>query len=148
MPPTTAIQTFIDALRTKQTRMTQVLEHLANGLSAAEKQELAVPDVFGGSLNHWPSAVRRKISQHIQNPAEIAHLQAWPSAEREKARRAIADGVASGDGVVLRWDLGDGNAPITEVQPHVPGQPYVVTFRSPRSNLRWEMAQNEVFVDP
>jgi len=148
VPPTTAIQTFIDALRTKQTRMTQVLEYLANGLNAAEKQELTLAGQFSRPLSDWPPALKRKISQHIQSPAEIAHLQAWPSAEREKARQAIADGVMSGDGVVLRWDLGDGNAPVTEVAPHVAGQPYVVTFRSPRANVRWEMAQNEVFVDP
>ena len=148
MPPTTKVQTFIDALRTKQTKITLALDALMRGKARAltddEFRQLEVSGAFDGPYaGMWPLSLY--ITQMMM-PAEVAHLESWPAAERELVRAACVEAIKSHQTVRFFWDLGDNTAPQTVVQ-YLGDVGYVVTFCSPRANVRGPDSAGEIVVE-
>jgi len=150
MPPTTSIQTFIEALRTKQTKLTQRFDGLmerpggrGRSLSPTELGALSQAGAFAGPVPEWP--LREDISAGLTQ-AEIDHLEEWPAGEREKARAAVVSAIHADRDIRFYWDLYDGATPITEVQ-RLTGLPIIVTFKTPRPMVQVEQdASGEVIV--
>jgi len=147
VPPTTSVQTFINALRSKQTKITLALDALMKGKARAltddEMHQLEAERAF--DLPHaatWPLSLYITMGM---SASEIAHLESWPSSQRELVRKAVVDAIKTSTQVRFFWDLGDGTESQTDVQ-NMPGLGYVVTFWTPRTNIKGPDGAGEITI--
>ena len=133
MPPTTSIQTFIDALRSKRTKITQHLDTVVAGrmrsLTPAERSALEAPNALEGPVDSWP--LGDEFADGLTNP-EIAHINHWPPPQRERVREALVRALEQDREVRFLWELNDGMRPTTEIR-ELGDLPIMITFRTPRA---------------
>ena len=149
MPPTSTIQTFINALRTGQTRTTRGLDEL-----------FASPAALGGSLKTDEAALLRSpggleplagwmrdrlagVSDPLTGP-ELDHIDEWPAIQKERVRQALVRAIDDDVTVRFSWEIYSGAGPDTAIVDHGAAGIFV-TFRSPRARVRLE-GDTAVFV--
>ncbi|MEX0682544.1 MAG: hypothetical protein WD904_03015 [Dehalococcoidia bacterium] len=144
MPPYSTLRTFIDALRTGETNITQCLENVTNNraLRDAHLAEVQTPNAFDGALPQW---LCDALDQAGMSNDEIRHIERWPAREKEIVRQQVA--LSIGDNRTLRygWELQDGDAPVSDVRVQNSNEA-VIIFRSPRSGVHLKTV-NFGFVD-
>lgn len=142
MPPTSSIRTFIDALKTGQTRTTRKLDDLFAtpgqlNLTFQQDQDLRTPNIFSPQLPDW---VRNLLSgpHVVTNPLskdELQHIDEWPSEQKEEVRKKLVTARDNNLGVRFFWELYEGTAPATVISDLGGSLGFLVTFSSPRSQL-------------
>ncbi len=79
---------------------------------------------------------------------ELTHINDWDRDAKEELRKALVQAILENRSVQFFWELYDGSKSDTEV--HIPAgtADIIVTFRNPRSNVRWLAGQVRVSVQP
>jgi hypothetical protein len=131
----TTVQTFIEALRRRQTNTTLGFDAIFTPPYNTQDwlEEIMVEHAFDDAL---PPKAAKALGRAGLKPAEIAHLNLWPEDQKEAARLAVVQAIQASPQLRVRffWDLTDGPEPKIEIV--TSGDPYEVTFFTPRSALR------------
>jgi hypothetical protein len=153
VPDTSSIRTFIQAIKTGQTKTTKVLNALFgnntasyNGSTLFDGDHLGKANVLDNLRDpavSWACDELRKPGQSDSSlaisEADIDHINSWPAAEKEQVRQALVAAVGPpggpSRGIHFSWGLYDGASSRTQVNtPPAPGA-ITVIFQSPRANV-------------
>lgn len=151
MPPMSTIQTFIDALRTGQTRTTRGLNEIFGEPAAAgaalKPDQAALLGSPGGldALAGWMRDLLKRVSDPLTD-AELDHIDEWPRVHKERVRLALVRAIEDDVAVRFSWEIHSGAAPDTAITDQGTDGIFV-TFRSPRARVRLEGdGAGEIFV--
>lgn len=146
MAPMTTLRTFIKALRTGETRTTMALEEvMGRRHGPAAELILATLHHRGALKAPLQTPLRRAVKKTPLPERYIDHcIDAWPDAQKERARRALVKAVNDGHRVRFRWGLKAGSGYKTEITRA--GNRVTITALSPRSSLR--ISGGEIYVAP
>jgi hypothetical protein len=146
MPPMSTIRTFIDALSTGRTRTTKALEEATSRRRGATAEELMAALGRRGALNAPLEDPIRQIIRKTSLPDRYIDrcIDAWPDAQKERARRAMVRAMRDGKRLRFRWGLTAGRGYETEIT--TAGTRTTITALSPRSTLH--VSAGEVHVAP
>ncbi|HLC28412.1 MAG TPA: hypothetical protein VJL07_03090 [Dehalococcoidia bacterium] len=137
MPPMTTVQTFIEALRTGQTRTTLAFDRIFTPPydQRVWLADIRVPGVFHDALPPWAVAALREEGLTGE---EIAHINQWPNELKEQIRQVVVRAIDARPPrrVHFRWGFTTAPEPRLEPPPTTDRDPHVVEFRTPRSALR------------
>jgi hypothetical protein len=159
MPAYRAWKTFVTAIRTGRTHITESLDDFFSNANRV-KQHINWPALETGNWSSGPPGWLLQVLQDPPTPgnppqsgvgltpAEAAHVIAWPPQELEKARdaavRAVKGaGVVTGKAPKFFWELYNGRTPRTVERVSSAGDPEIV-FQSPRAAV--VVQGDEVFV--
>jgi hypothetical protein len=147
MPAFTKLKTFVIALKTGRTHITDCLDDFFGDLLHVQGHA-HLSDLVNGN---WSASLPVWLGQFLDEidltPAEVTHVLAWPPAELEKARAAAAAAVQAGQSPTFRWVLYDGAAPNSLVRTGAAGNPEVL-FQSPGASLRLtQLNYGEIYVE-
>ena len=150
MPPGTKMQTFLNSVRTGETKTTRALERLWTDRGSS----LATNASRKGALNGLPdwlrSALTRQGDQHAPvalSEIEFDHIRDWPDAEKEKLRQALLASLGPPRRTVrFRWALSKDSTSVNPVDNlYGPGD-MTITFNSPEKNVKTAKGSTEVSV--
>ena len=142
MPPYSRLQTFVDALKTGETNITQSLDRLVND---DRKREAHVDFVTtANAFASFPDWLRDELANAGMRPEEIDHIERWPNEEKGLVRIQIVHAIRDNRPLRFGWELYDGGRPVTDVR-RQPGRDARVVFRSPRTGVRVD--GDEVYVE-
>lgn len=146
MAPMTTLRTFINALMTGETRTTMALEEVMGRRRGPAAEVILAALRHRGALKApLQTPLRRAVKNTPLPERYIAHcIDAWPNAQKERARRALVSAVNNGHGVRFRWGLKAGRGYKTEITRV--GNRVIITALSPRSSLK--ISGGEVYVAP
>jgi hypothetical protein len=141
-------RTFIEALKTGETRTTKALERVMGRRQGAAAEAFFAAMRGRGALN---APLKPEIREAIQKKTRLPDLyierciDAWPDKHKEDARKAIVAAFNSGRPLRFRWGLksGAGYDAVISDQDHQ----ITITALSPRSTLRVRN-DNEIYVAP
>jgi hypothetical protein len=139
MPPTSSIRTFINALKTGQTRTTRRLDELFAtpgqlNLNTQQVQDLRTPNIFSQQLPVWVSdLLSPQQGINALSYLELKHINEWPSEQKEEVRQKLVIALDNNLGIRFFWELHEGTAPATLIRDLGGSSGFLVTFRSPRS---------------
>ena len=149
MPELSTIRKFVDAVKTRETTVTKGLKALWN----ARGQEPALVQALA-TLTMTPLDPRLRqalIARGKLTNDEVNHLDKWPDPEKVKVRNALVTALGSSPvrDAQFYWEFYDGAASVTQVDNLAGPGDIIVTFRSPRANLRIDSTFNlgEIKVD-
>jgi hypothetical protein len=142
----TKIRTFIDALRTGETRTTKAIDRVLRSRGSS-REELESAFRHRGALKApLQDPFRGALRDAGLTPRYIERcIDRWPDGQKEDARRAVVSAINAGRGVRFRWGLTESGRFETEIATAGRG-PITITARSPRSTLR--VRGDEVEVAP
>ena len=134
MPAYSTIHSFINAIKSGDTNITQCLERLANDAAKRQKYgaDISAPH---GAVGHLPGWLRNEMVQSGMSQPEVDHVEQWPDNEKEKARVQVVEAIRDERVIHFSWELYDGGQPLTEVR-RDPNQDVRVVFRSPRKGVK------------
>jgi len=146
MPAFTELKTFVKALKSGKTHITDRLDvffqNPAGVQGDANWVNFSSSDWLGGTPAWLPAALQTMGL----TGEEIEHILKWPLGELEKARVAARDAVNASDAIKFFWGLYGGPAPLT-----VPSNPRTgrqVLFQSPGASLRLTtLNYGEIYVE-
>jgi hypothetical protein len=141
-----SLRTFIAALRTGETRTTKALEEVLVRRRGAEAEEVIAALHHRGALKAPLQTPLRRAVKKAPLPDRFIDrcIDAWPDAQKEQARRAMAKAIDDGHRLQFRWGLTAGKGYETEIT-HA-GNRVTITALSPRSTLR--VSDNDIDVAP
>jgi hypothetical protein len=147
MPAFTKLQTFVKALKTGRTHITDCFDDFFKSPATV----LAHPNFAAFSSGSWSAGTPAWLPGFLDSigltPVERDHVLAWPPAELETARATAAGAVAAGLAPTFRWVLYDGAAPNSLVRTGTAGNPEVL-FQSPGASLRLtQLNYGEIYVE-
>jgi hypothetical protein len=141
-------RTFIEALKTGETRTTKALE-LVMGRREGPRAEafFAAMGRRGALKSPLNPTIREAIQKKTRLPDTYIDrcIDAWPDKHKEDARRAIIKAFNSGRRLRFRWGLKSGagyDAVVSDEEHQI-----TITALSPRSTLR-VTKQNQIYVAP
>ncbi len=145
MPPMTAVQIFIDAIRTGKTRTMLAFDSLFTPPYEAQPwlQDIKVAEVFDNTLPPWAVVA---LAQKGLSGREIAHINIWPNNLKEQIRGVVEQAIDAGRSVRFFWGLWDGTAPTIETD--TSGDPLIVKFLTPRSAVTMAGTNVDVGIYP
>jgi hypothetical protein len=140
-----SLRTFINALSTGQTRTTEALEQAVRQRGAAA-DELMTALRRRGALNAPLEDPIRQVIRKTPLPDRYIDrcIDAWPDAQKERARRAMVKAMRDGKRLRFRWGLTTGRGYETEIR--TVGARTTITALSPRSSLH--ISSGEIHVAP
>ena len=150
MPEMSTIKKFVAAIQTGRTNTTRALEQLfANpGRHGSNPNfpQLNTPNALNRPLAAWVQSELRAVG--LTEP-EIAHVDGWPDAEKEQVRQALVAAIQANRSVRFLWALHDGTSSENRIDNLNGTGDVVITFRSPRLNVRLTSTVNlgEIIVD-
>ncbi|MEX0749743.1 MAG: hypothetical protein WD359_02960 [Dehalococcoidia bacterium] len=146
MPPMSTLRTFITALSTGETRTTKALEGAARRRRGAAADELLAALRRRGALNAPLKDPIRQVIRKAPLPDRYIDgcIDAWPDAQKERARRAVVKAMRDGKRLRFRWGLTAGRGYETEIR--TVGSLTTITALSPRHTLH--IGGGEVHVAP
>jgi hypothetical protein len=140
------IKTFIDALKSGETKTTKAIEQVVGVRKAADRQALL------DALDQ-PHALKSPLAKAFKDALIDAGLKrneikrcinAWPENDKETARVALVKAMKRGDRVRFRWGLKSGAG--YDAESERDGNTTTITALSPHSSL--ETRGNSVYVGP
>jgi hypothetical protein len=139
------LRTFITALSTGETRTTKALEEATRQRGAAA-DELHAALNRRGALNAPLEDPIRQVIRKTSLPDRYIDrcIDAWPDAQKERARRAMVKAMRDGNRLRFRWGLTAG--PSYETVIKTVGSRTTITALSPRSSLH--ISRGEIQVAP
>ena len=143
MPPMSSLRTFIEALRTGETRTTKALDHVVAHRRGAKAAKLI-------DLLHKPGALKAPLQDPFRQAVKGAPLpekyiqqciDGWPDAQKEKIRRALVTGIRDHRRIRFVWGLTPAAGFQTEIRKTSTGTgtgtgKLTITALTPRSSLR------------
>jgi len=147
MPAYTNLRTFINALKTGRTHITDCLDRFFQDAATVQSHrryaEFAAGDWSGGP----PPWLGEFLDEIGLTPPEREHVLRWSPAELERTRATAAGAAAAGQAPTFRWGLHDGAAPLAVPRSGSRGNPEVL-FQSPGASLRLtSINYGEVYVE-
>ncbi len=146
MPPYSSIRTFITALQTGRTNITESLERLMSDHAALRQhphfQDFRRGRAADAPMPAWTKAALRASGMKNE---EIAHIDGWPDLEKDVVRAVMAGAVDAERTVHFFWELHRGAAAQTEIIDPDEWGDVTVIFRSPRAGVQLS-ANNSVDV--
>lgn len=149
MPPATKLVDFAEALRTRKTKGTKVLDLLLASPPGLQAQLGANwPDfVTGGPVkgvkNKWSGAL---LTAQGLSTDDLAHIDSWPEAQKAAIHGAILNACGNANSKVeFFWELIDESRERTIISDDGAGH-LVITFQSPRANVKYR-GPDDVTVD-
>jgi len=145
MPAFTKLRTFVNALKTGRTHITDCFDDFFQDPATV----LAHPNftAFSTVWSVTPAWLPGFLDSIGLTPEERDHVLAWPLAELETARATAAGAVAAGQAPTFRWVLYDGAAPKSLARTGAGGNPEVL-FQSPGASLRLtQINYGEIYVE-
>ena len=147
MPAFTKLKTFVTALKTGRTHITDCLDDFFGDLINVQGHAHFSDLVNGNWSAGLPVWLGEFLDEIELTPPEVTHVLAWPPTELEKARAAAAAAVQAGQSPTFRWVLYDGAAPNSLVRTGAGGSPEVL-FQSPGASLRLtQLNYGEIYVE-
>lgn len=135
MPAYSTLRTFINAVRTGRTNITETLDKLmtnparhklnTNELTLRQEHSLDAP------LPDW---MRRILKTAGMSDAEVSHLDIWPDDKKEEVRTVVVQAIDANLPVRFFWELHDGATPDNVISQREDG--WTVRFRSPAAGVR------------
>ena len=147
MPAFTKLKTFVTALKTGRTHITDCFDDFFQNPATV----LAHPHFAAFSGGSWSGGLPTWLPEFLDSigltEEERDHVLAWPLAELETARATAAGAVVGGQAPTFRWVLYDGAAPNSLVRTGAAGNPEVL-FQSPGASLRLtQLNYGEIYVE-
>lgn len=147
MPAFTKLKTFVNALKTGRTHITDCFDDFFKNPATVHSH----PHFAAFSSGNWSGGTPTWLPGFLDSigltSAERDHVLAWPAAELETARAAAAGAVVAGQAPTFRWVLYDGAAPKSLARTGVAGNPEVL-FQSPGASLRLtQLNYGEIYVE-
>jgi hypothetical protein len=135
MPAYSTLRTFVRALQTGRTNIVDVLEALCAEATSPGPANDALQSIRAPrSADNLPPALLTAIGNRLK-PKEIAHIQHWPAAQKERVRAEIVRAIDEGEPISFTWELYDGAVPDADFRSRQGGG-RTIAFRSPRSAVR------------
>lgn len=136
--PSSTVRTFVEALQTGETAITRALQRVFTNSSQhknhAHWPDLQVPGALDKPLPDW---ARTELRNQGLTDRDLDHIDDWPDVQKELVRGVLVAAVQTNRVVRFRWELHDGAVSVNDIQNDPdPHGPIVVTFRSPRQNLK------------
>jgi len=147
MPAFTKLKTFVTALKTGRTHITDCLDDFFQDPATV----LTHPNFAAFSAGSWSGGTPTWLPEFLDSigltEQERDHVLAWPLAELETARATAAGAIAAGLAPTFRWALYDGAVPNSLVRTGAAGNPEVL-FQSPGASLRLtQLNYGEIYVE-
>lgn len=153
MPPATTVQDFIDALRSRKSKVARAMDALfgtkaarqalQGRMSNAQLQELM--DGFPNMMA-WGWA-QKELHDAVPGLdlglGDFQHMDQWP--HKMLVQQALKDAFLGAGNIEFFWELYDGTGENTEVQTDAQGN-LTVTFRSPRNKVTVNAAGDDIKV--
>ncbi len=132
MPPSTQMQTLLQALRTGRTKTTDSLDQLfANPIALQADPHLVVQFRQVGHLDKLDQLCK----DHLKlSAAEVAHIDSWPKPLKEEIRARLVNAIDGNLQVRFRWKLTTAADEAQDVVTAAFGE--TITFRSPESRVK------------
>ncbi len=134
MPAYSTLKSFIKALKTGDTNITQTLESLVNNRAKRNQysSDIRATHTGQGQLPGW---LRSEMVQAGMSEPEVDHCERWPDREKEKVRQQLVEAMDSDANLHFSWELFDGDHPLSEVR-RDSNQDVRIVFRSPRKGVK------------
>lgn len=144
------MQTFLNSVRTGETKTTRALERLWQRRGPNIAANLRRANSAKGLPDWLESELKRQGKQHAPvalSGVEFEHIRDWPDEEKEKLRAALLASLGPPRRTVrFRWTLYTGPTSVNPVDnPYGPGD-MTVTFTSPEKNVKTVKGSTEVSV--
>jgi hypothetical protein len=147
MPAYTKLRTFVNALKTAQTHITECLDLYFSDLTTVQGHGHFADLMNGNFSAGLPNWFGDFLDEIGLTEAERNHVLAWPPAEIEKARAHAAAAVGANESPTFRWVLYDGDNPNTVLRTGANGNREVL-FQSPGGSLRLtQLNYGEIYVE-
>lgn len=137
MPPSTKMQTFLQALRTGRTRTTDALDQLFASPIGLQADGHLTAFRTAGHLNTLDQPCKAHLSL---SAAEFAHINSWPNDLKEEIRVRLVNAIDGNLQVRFRWKLTTGADEDHDIATAAFGE--TITFRSPESRVKAEGSDN------
>jgi hypothetical protein len=134
MPAYSTLRSFVKAIKTGDSNITQCLERLANDV-AKRQQYLSDINATHTAVGALPGWLQIELIQAGLSQAEVDHCSRWPDAEKEKVRKQVADAIPERRSIHFSWELWDGNDADSDVR-RDSDQDVRIVFRSPRKGVK------------
>jgi hypothetical protein len=134
MPAYSTLKSFINALKTGDTNITQCLERLANDRAKRAQYATDIRALHTG-VGQLPGWLRNEMVQAGMSQPEVDHVERWPDREKEKVRLQVVEALDHDSNLHFSWELFEGDDPLSEVR-RDPSQDVRVVFRSPRKGVK------------
>lgn len=155
MPEHSTIKAFVNAVKSRRTKPTKVLDALFSKPASYQGTPLLTSLRQPHALDNLPQWARDELGKPgtgtpelALSNAEFVHINSWPNDEKEKAREALVAAVDGARSIAFHWELYDGALSVTQVDGLSGSGPIAVRFLSPRDNVRQGgLTYGEVYVD-
>lgn len=150
MPAYTNLRTFVNALKTGRTHITDCLDRFFKDLNKVQNHAHGVEFLDLNGVD-WPSGPPPWLGAFLDEigltAPERDHVLHWPSEQLRRTRAAVVRAVTAGQSPTFRWGLYDGAAPLSVERTGTAGNPEVL-FQSPGASLRLtSINYGEVYVE-
>ena len=143
MPEYSSIKAFVNAVKTRRTKPTKVLDALFSSPAGYQGTPLLQSLRHAHALDDLPQWAKDELVKPGQSDpelalsaAELAHINSWPDDEKEKVRAAIVAAVDGARNITFLWELHDGALSVTQVDGLAGTGAITARFLSPRANIR------------
>jgi hypothetical protein len=133
MPVYSTLRSFVNAIRSGDTNITQCLERLANDRAKRAQYATDIHALHAG-VGQLPGWLRNEMVQAGMSQPEVDHVERWPDAEKEKVRVQVVEALEQDRNLHFSWELFAGDDPVSEVR-RDPNQDVRVVFLSPRKGV-------------
>ena len=155
MPEHSTIKAFVNAVKSRRTKPTKVLDALLSNPASYQGTPLLTSLQQPHALDNLPQWAKNELGKPGQSDpelslsnAELDHINSWPKDEKDKARDALVTAIVGARPIAFRWELYDGALSVTQVDGLQGTGLITVRFLSPRDNVRHTgLTFGEVFVD-
>lgn len=145
MPETSPRWKFREALRTKKSEATMKLD-----VWGTDPAKVAAHPHFQAVQRdgHFDTLDAGCVEALGFTAKMVAHIDAWPNDQKERARSLAVQTILAGDRVLFRWELcEDADEKVTHAWSETDGA-LIITFYSPEANVREEGDQVHILVSP
>lgn len=136
MPPFSTIRTFVKALQTGRTNITESLDRLMTNPSRHQQHPQFSEITSAQALDTLPAWVRQLLRDHGMTDPEMDHIDAWPNGQKELVRQKVVAAVQSDRQVHFLWELHDDATPANDIQDPDAAGHITIRFRSPRHGVK------------
>jgi hypothetical protein len=139
------LKTFIEALKSGETRTTKALERLLRRRRSATTQAVIAALRQPGALNRrLDASLRSALNPPLSDTTISICIDNWPDTQKEEARKQIIWAINKGGSVQIRWGLKSGAGYDAKFKRS--GNNVTITALSPRSSLK--ISGGEIYVAP
>jgi hypothetical protein len=146
MPPGTTLRTFIEAIKTGQTKTTKALDSFFENPGGLEHHTGRDDFRNAGAFNVLPVWAKNALKSNLST-AELDHIDSWPNDQKDNVRAKLDQAIHySRNAVHFFWQPYHGSSEEVEIiDPDVDGD-ITIIFKSPRNKVTQTATQVTVDV--